>query len=100
VQFRKFVFLSILSLSLALVFLPNHRTTHAAGPWFVSPAGNDGNDCLSVGTACLTIQAAVNKASPGDIVNVAAGHSDRAWTNRQDRSVTQTSCGECPGDRC
>ena len=72
-QIRKFVFLSILSLSLALVFLPNHRTTHAAGPWFVSPAGNDANDCLSVGTACLTIQGAVNKASPGDIVNVAAG---------------------------
>lgn len=49
------------------------RTSRAAGPWFVSPAGNDGNDCLTPGTACLTIQGAVNKASAGDTINVAAG---------------------------
>ena len=45
----------------------------AAGTWFVSPTGNDANDCLSAGTACLTIQGAINKAAAGDTVNVAAG---------------------------
>ena len=50
------------------------RTIHAAGPWFVnSTTGNDANDCLSATTACKTIQAAINKASAGDTINVAAG---------------------------
>lgn len=48
-------------------------TTQAAGPWFVDPAGNDTNDCLSTLTACLTIQGAITKASPGDTINVASG---------------------------
>src|SRR5882762_3979134 len=48
-------------------------TTWAAGPWFVSPAGNDSNTCLSSGAACLTINGAIGKASPGDTINVAAG---------------------------
>lgn len=51
-------------------------TAWAGGPWFVSTTGNDGNDCLSVGTACLTIQAAVTAASSGDTINVAAGTYD------------------------
>ncbi len=48
-------------------------TAHAAGPWFVSPTGNNSNDCLSAATACLTINAAIVKASNGEVVNVAAG---------------------------
>lgn len=44
-----------------------------AGPWFVATTGNDLNDCLSLATACLTLQAAINKASSGDTINVAAG---------------------------
>lgn len=48
-------------------------TTRAAGPWYVATTGNDANDCLSVGTACLTIQAAVTKASSGDTINIADG---------------------------
>ncbi len=45
----------------------------AAGPWYVSPTGNDGNDCLSSGTACQTIGGAIGKASSGDTINIAAG---------------------------
>lgn len=48
-------------------------SVQAAGPWYVSTAGNDANDCLSVATACLTINAAIVKASAGDTINVAAG---------------------------
>ncbi|MCI0521329.1 MAG: right-handed parallel beta-helix repeat-containing protein, partial [Chloroflexi bacterium] len=50
------------------------RTVQALGVnFYVSPAGNNANDCLSLATACLTIQAAIDKAGAGDIVNVAAG---------------------------
>jgi len=48
----------------------------AGGPWYVSTTGDDGNDCLSWATACRTIQAAVNKASAGDTIYVAAGTYD------------------------
>ncbi len=44
---------------------------------FVRTTGNDSNDCLSSGAACLTIQAAVNKIphiiSDGDAVSVDVG---------------------------
>ena len=55
----------------ALGALP--QTTWAAGPWYVAPTGNNLNDCLSPATACLTISAAITKASPADTINVAAG---------------------------
>ena len=45
----------------------------ASGPLFVSPAGNDGNDCQTFSTACRTISAAVGKASAGDIIIIASG---------------------------
>ncbi len=31
------------------------------GTWYVDKTGNDGNDCLSATSACLTITAAVSK---------------------------------------
>ena len=64
----------ILSLIIVtLLVLVTGLTALAAGPWYVSPTGNDTNDCLTPATACLTIQAAIGKASAGDTVNVAAG---------------------------
>jgi hypothetical protein len=47
----------------------------AATNWYVDPAGSDTNSCTSPGPtgACRTIQAAINKASPNDTINVAAG---------------------------
>src|SRR3990170_1436343 len=50
-------------------------TTEQAGlmNWYVSPTGNNGNNCQSTSTACRTIQGALNKASSGDIIHIAAG---------------------------
>lgn len=72
---RKVAVLSALALTLVVgLMMFGPARTRAAGPWYVSTTGNDGNDCLSPGTACLTIQAAIIKASAGDTINVAAGN--------------------------
>jgi hypothetical protein len=57
----------------ALLLLP--ASAAAATTLYVDGTfGNDANPCTSPGTgACMTIQAAINKASPGDIIKVAAG---------------------------
>src|SRR5712691_671989 len=74
-NFRRLAVLSVVALILMLgIMVFGSRATRAAGPWYVNSAtGNDANDCLSPATACKTIQAAINKASAGDTVNVAAG---------------------------
>jgi hypothetical protein len=49
-------------------------TVAAATTWYVNDGtGNDLNNCTSPLTPCKTIQAAINKASNGDTINVAAG---------------------------
>src|SRR5438874_2712934 len=45
----------------------------AGGPLFVSPAGNDANDCQTFATACRTIGAAITKALAGDTLIIASG---------------------------
>jgi hypothetical protein len=70
---KKFLVLGVLALVAGLAALGN-APAQAGGPWYVDAnTGNDGNDCLAPATACKTIQAAINKASPGDTINVAAG---------------------------
>ncbi len=60
---------------------------------YVSPAGNDGNDGLTPGTAKLTVQAAAAAAGPGDTIFVAAGTYTGAgnqqldWNAYKDRSI-------------
>ena len=46
----------------------------AATNWYVGgPGALDTNDCLSPATACMNIQAAIDKALAGDVINVATG---------------------------
>lgn len=67
------------SLLLGLVSLwlaggPPSLAAPAATTWYVNAStGNDSFDCLSPGTACATIGAAVGKASDGDTIEIAAG---------------------------
>jgi hypothetical protein len=61
------------SLALGLMVI-GVQAAAAATTWYVnSTTGLDSNNCMSPTTACKTIQAAVNKASSGDTINVAAG---------------------------
>lgn len=48
--------------------------TPVPGHYYVDPAGDDTNDCQTPATACLTIGAAIDKASGGDIIHVQAGN--------------------------
>ena len=41
--------------------------------WYVMPAGNDSNNCTSPITPCATINGAIGKATPRDMIYVAIG---------------------------
>jgi Zn-dependent metalloprotease len=44
------------------------------GPgWYVAPAGNNANSCNVPTSPCVTIQAAINKATAGDTIFIAEG---------------------------
>lgn len=63
-----------------------------AATWYVSAAtGNDGNSCLAAGSACLTIQGAVDKAADDDTIQVAAGIYDE--TLDISKAITVTGAG-------
>ena len=72
---KKLTILAFIAVMVGLISLGG-GTARAGGPWYVSLLGNDGNDCLSAGTACLTINGAIGKASPSDTIKVAAGIYD------------------------
>jgi hypothetical protein len=50
-------------------------TVSAPAPkiWFVSPAGNDANNCLSSATPCFTLAQAESLSAAGDTITLAAG---------------------------
>lgn len=58
---------------LALIF--GSGSSQAAGPWHVAPGGDDGNDCISPGFPCATINGALGKPTfvSGDTILVASG---------------------------
>lgn len=59
-------------LTVAMVILASW-STFAAGPWYVAPNGDDGDDCLSPTTPCATINGAIARSSSGDTIYVATG---------------------------
>ncbi len=66
--------LIVLTLAVSLcALLEQASEVYAGNRLFVSPAGNDANDCMSPPTACQTIAAAIGKASPGDGIFTADG---------------------------
>jgi hypothetical protein len=70
----KRMLVNILSIFVMLALaLSATRSAYAAGPWYVAPNGNDGNDCLSSATPCGSINGAIAKASSNDTINIAAG---------------------------
>ena len=65
--------LLIASAALAFTAWAGVADSSASGPLFVSPAGNDMNNCQTFATACRTITVAVGKASAGDIIIIGSG---------------------------
>ena len=68
--------LQVISICLVCLLITGFLATPVsaqAGVLFVSPSGNDTNDCLTEATACLTVNAAIGKAAAGDTINVLAG---------------------------
>jgi len=65
----------------------------AAGIWYVSPTGDDANDCQTSTTPCATIDGAISKASAGDTIYVATG----TYTGTGDRVVSLSKSVELSG---
>jgi hypothetical protein len=59
--------------ALAFTLWAGLANVEATAPWFVSKSGNDTNDCQTYATACLTVGAAITKASAGDVIIIASG---------------------------
>jgi hypothetical protein len=75
---RRLIQFNVVALTLALLLVAcgglSTPVPSPGGPWYADAAGgNDSNDCLSPGSACATIQAAIDKADPGGTVHAAAG---------------------------
>lgn len=62
--------------------------TPLATTWYVDGAGDDGDDCLSLGTACQTVGGAVSKAADGDTIIVAAGIYTETLHISKDLTIT------------
>jgi len=63
----------LIGTSLVVILLVMGASAASAADWYVATTGNDANDCMTAATACMTLQAAVNKAAAGDTIHVAAG---------------------------
>jgi hypothetical protein len=63
-----------LILLISLVVTLACLSTPVPGNYYVDLAGDDSNDCLTPATACLTIGAAIDKASSGDTIHIQAGN--------------------------
>lgn len=65
---------------LTFILLLLSASTASAAQFYVSTTGNDANSCTSTGDACLTIQAAIDKAANSDDIIIGAGTFDGGIT--------------------
>jgi hypothetical protein len=72
---------------LAALFGPGGPRLAAGGPWYVAVTGSDANDCLTPATACRTILHALNNASLGDTIYIAAGTYEEGGLNPQGHAL-------------
>ncbi len=80
-RFNKFQSISraitiTLQVILGAALLVDFYTSKAvAGPWYVSPTGNDLNDCLAPLTPRVSVNGVLGKATftPGDLILLASG---------------------------
>jgi hypothetical protein len=70
---RMFGMRQVCRVVVALSALLGGASSAQATDLFVDPLGNDSNSCMALATACLTLQAAINKASSTDTIHVADG---------------------------
>lgn len=62
-----------LALAVGVLALTRPVVVRGAGPWYVATTGSPANNCLGPATPCDTLQRAIDLASAGDTINVAAG---------------------------
>jgi len=67
---REIVALTLLLLEVGIL---GSQAAYAQAPLYVAPGGDDTHDCLSPASPCATINGALNRAGPGDVIYVAAG---------------------------
>jgi len=63
---------------------PTPTAMVASTDLYVSTRGNDANDCLSLASACLSVQRAIDVSSEGDTIHIGAGSfgDARPWSPR------------------
>ncbi len=61
-----------LALAVGVLALTRPVVVRGAGPWYVATTGSPANNCLGPATPCDTLQRAIDLASAGDTINVAA----------------------------
>ena len=65
--------LSLLALAATLLLLGRPGASQAAGPLYVATDGSDAMNCNSFANRCRSVQHAVDVATSGDEIRVAAG---------------------------
>ena len=89
-SFAIFIIVLLVLITLIALFTALNQPIYASGggDWYVDVnSGDDGNDCLTSGTACATIAEAISRANSGDTIFIAAGlYPENLFINGKDLS--------------